>query len=167
MVNLGLRKAFDSLDHEILIGKMRHECKIGGSLLRWFASYLTGRLQRVKWYNEWSPPAVMKCSVPQGTVSGPLLFNVYVNHLSARLEKCSYHFFTDDAVFYYSARYLGQVAHALNDDLYLVALEYQKLNLQINPSKSTAMFFMTAAKARALKDDIFPPYAWKTTSIPT
>lgn len=76
------KKAFDSLDNKVFMEKLRDESRTGGSILRWFTFYLTGRKQRVIWNSVKSKPEAVMCGVPQGTVLGPLLFNVYVDSLS-------------------------------------------------------------------------------------
>ena len=73
-----ISKAFDSVDHNILIDKLV-KIGIGGLSLKWFTSYLKNRKQFVKLGDYKSKFLTIKSGVPQGSILGPLLFIIYIN----------------------------------------------------------------------------------------
>ena len=75
-----LNKALDAVDHEILLTKM-NRCGIQRKTLDWFKSYLTNRAQRCSVNGCLSDFTILKCGVPQGTILGPLLFQIYIHDL--------------------------------------------------------------------------------------
>ena len=80
VVFLDLKKAFNTVDHEILLTKM-NRCGIQGKTLDWFKSYLTNHTQQCSVNGCLPDFTTLKCGVPQGTILCPLLFLIYVNDL--------------------------------------------------------------------------------------
>jgi hypothetical protein len=88
-------KAFDKVDHELLIFKL-NRYGIRGSILNWISSYLSNRTQIVKFDNELSDPVSITSGVPQGSVLGPFLFIMFINDLPKILQGCECSVFADD-----------------------------------------------------------------------
>ena len=78
MVLLDLSSAFDTLDHSILLDRLKTYFKVTGNALKWFRSYLYGCSQSVVIGDKISSPRDLKFGVPQGSILGPLLFIMYL-----------------------------------------------------------------------------------------
>lgn len=94
-VFLDLRKAFDTVAHRILLDRL-DKMGIRGIANKLLKSYLEGRTQRVKISNTLSDHLQVGFGVPQGTVLGPLLFNIYINQILSLLDDGSVFCFADD-----------------------------------------------------------------------
>ena len=100
-VFLDMSKAFDSLNHDLLIKKLRH-IGLSSQVILWFQSYLSFRYQRVRINSSLSDLLPVSTGVPQGSILGPLLFSVYVNDLPLSLKKCEVDSYVDDTKMYLS-----------------------------------------------------------------
>ena len=94
-VFVNLQKAFDSVDHKILLAKLNHY-GIRGVSNDWFKSYLPNRNQHVSINGYESGLAALNCGVPQRSVLGPVLFLLYINDLNQAITFCKVHDFADD-----------------------------------------------------------------------
>jgi len=95
---LDLSAAFDTLDHPILLKRLKATFGVRGTVLDWFVSYLSGRFQSVIADGVVSAPHLLVYGVPQGSVLGSVLFTVYSQPLSnvSSAHNCDYHKSADD-----------------------------------------------------------------------
>ena len=94
-VFVDLEKAFDTVNHSILISKLENY-GIRGNSNKWIASYLESRTQKVTLNGFSSKSANITCGVPQGSILGPLLFIIYINDMHNAMKHCIVHHFADD-----------------------------------------------------------------------
>ena len=116
VVLIDLKKAFDTVDHQILLSKLELY-GIKGQAINLLKSYLTNRKQRCQIRNSFSSERLIKCGVPQGSILGPLLFLLYINDLPHCLSKTKPRLFADDTNLTASANSMTDLEAAVNSDL--------------------------------------------------
>lgn len=137
-VFLDLKKAFDTVDHGILLSKLS-SIGLSENSLQWFQSYITGRKQRTCCENELSSELPVTHGVPQGSILGPLLFVVYINDLPNVLESCCASLYADDTVIYCYGSSSQELSEKLNQDLLTVAKWLNEHKLTLNLKKPKCM----------------------------
>ena len=138
-----MQKAFDTVDHEILLKKLEHY-GIRGLANSWFKSYLTNRQQYVSINGFNSKNQIMKFGVPQGSVLGPLLFLIYINDLHKAIKSSSVHHFADDTNLLATGKNLAVIQKKVNQDLKCTWLRANKISL--NASKTELIIFRDPRK---------------------
>ena len=136
---LDLSKAFDVINHELLLNKMQLEFGVVGKADEWFRNYLSGRRQRVCVGQETSPWMTPKFGVPQGSILGPLLFILFVNALPKSVNQCSLNMYADDTTLYTAAETADQAIETLRADAELTLAWFNQNRLIVNVKKTHFM----------------------------
>ena len=137
IIYIDLEKAFDSVSHEKLLYKLS-KVGIGGTLYRWFSSFLTGRRFCVKVDGFRSSIANVDSGIPQGTILGPLLFILFINNVSEVLHNSQIQLYADDSKLYGDATTIEQ-CQLLERDLLALNNWFQSWQLRINLEKCEAL----------------------------
>ena len=142
VVLLDLSKAFDSIDHQILLAKLQD---IGASrpAIKWLGSYLTSRYQFVRINTTLSTKLPVSSGVPQGSILGPLLFNIYVNDLPSVPENCTSQCYVDDTklLMSFQLRDQHETIEKMNKDLLSIRNWCFDNQLLLNPDKTKLVIF--------------------------
>ena len=140
VVYLDFRKAFDSVDHNILLSKLQ-SMGIVGQLLNWFVAYLDNRRQLVTVHGHYSDILPVTSGVPQGSILGPLLFLIYINDLPESVSHTLPLLFADDTKCLGSVRTRSSNTTDLQLDLDSLSLWSLTNNIAFNAAKSALLSF--------------------------
>ena len=142
-VFLDLKKAFDTVNHKILLKKLYHY-GIRGNLFKWFESYLTNRSQYVLFNGIKSDIRDVTCGVPQGSILGPLLFILYINDFSGVSDKLFYVLFADDTNVFLSGKDINILIDTIQFELTKLHDWLLANKLTLNIAKTHFMIFHRA-----------------------
>lgn len=144
MVLLDFSKAFDSISHPLLLSKLKN-FGVSPNVLQWFASYLSQRKQQVRIGKTLSTTRIVTHGVPQGSILGPLLFNLYIHDLHPVCTGSEIDSFVDDTKLYMTLKVadLADGLNCLTNDLNRVASWCCFNQLLINPGKTQFILFGT------------------------
>ena len=137
---IDLKKAFDTVNHQILLRKMEHY-GIRGHCNSFFASYLNDRKQYVHCNNVDSSILDMTCGVPQGSVLGPTLFLIYVNDMINCIKYSKLQLFADDTITSMSGKNLHVLFDLLKKELKLLMGWFRSNKLSLNFDKTSYSIF--------------------------
>lgn len=139
-VFLDLSKAFDTMDHGILMKKLYHY-GIRGTAYDWISNYLSHRKQFVSYNDTKSDYENVTCGVPQGSILGPLLFLLYVNDIVNVSDIAYLLLYADDTNIFISDQCLRNATNNLNNELTKYNEWFQINKLSLNIAKTKAMVF--------------------------
>ena len=104
LMMLDLSAAFDTVNHAVLIKKLKNFYGLGGNIIKWIESYLNKRSFKVSVNDKYSESCSLEIGVPQGSILGPLLFILYTKEIEKITEKYNFHvhLYADDSQLYFS-----------------------------------------------------------------
>ena len=137
---IDLQKAFDTVNHDILLKKLNHY-GVRGTPNRWLHSYLSNRKQFVNINGNKSSMQNITHGVPQGSILGPLLFLIYINDLHAAIEHSQVHLFADDTNLLYTNKSLKKLNMHINHDLKLLVVWLRANKISLNVKKTQLIIF--------------------------
>lgn len=144
-VFIDFSKAFDTVNHNILLKKM-NLYGISDYCLSWFQSYLHNRQQFVEFQSTTSEYQTISCGVPQGSILGPLLFLIYINDLPNASKILHTILFADDTNLFYSHECFHTLISSVNEELHKITNWLEANRLSLNLSKTHFVIFTSSNK---------------------
>lgn len=153
MVQLDLSKAFDLVNHSLLIQKLKlYRCD--RSAVKWFNSYLDNRSQKVAIKQSLSKSQTMNSGVPQGSILGPLLFLLYINDMPLSIETTDELLYADDTTLSATSKHILEIETSLGHDIKRVSDWCDKNDMVLSIPKSCSMVVSTRQRISLHKDDV-------------
>ena len=151
MILSDLQKAFDTIDHQILIKKMKY-LGFSKNVIAWFKSYLSERKFKININTSYSSPSNLICGVPQGSILGPLLFLLYINDLPQAIVSDSL-LYADDTCIVFQHKNVTEIEKQLLRDFSSLCDWFvdNKLSVHFSQDKTKSILFGTKHKLRNAK----------------
>ena len=140
-VFVDLKKAFDTVEHSIILKKLEW-IGVRGNALTWFESYLSERQQEVVFENEISDKRNVTTGVPQGSLLGVALFQLHIDDLRKCLKHTGAILYADDTTIYAFGRNIRALKSKLQRDLNNVSMWLKSNKLLLNVSKTKIVLFL-------------------------
>jgi hypothetical protein len=137
---LDIAKAFDTINHSILLEKLKHY-GIRGIAHKWFHSYLKDRVQFISYNNILSSRVTINCGVPQGSILGPILFILYMNDITTVNNRMDIILFADDTNCLFTGPDLDSVVSEINTSLQIISNWFKTNQLSLNINKTSMIHF--------------------------
>ena len=137
---IDLSKAFDTVDHNLLLRKMEYY-GIRGHALLWFTSYLSYRIQYVSLNQTNSETLPVTCGAPQGSILGPLLFILFINDIVNASTIAEIIMLADDTTLFFKHKELGILYTTINVELAKISQWFKLNKLSLNIKKTTMLSF--------------------------
>ena len=148
-----LQKAFDTVNHDILLNKLHHY-GICGKMNEWFKSYLQGRKQIVTINGSDSELRELNHGVPQGSVLGPLLFLVYINDLNTCISNSKVYHFADDTNLLHINSCNKRLQRNIHYDLKRLTNWLDANKISLNSTKTELIYFRKKRSATPTNNKI-------------
>ena len=152
VVLVDFKKAFDLVDHKILLRKLKLY-GIDNVTLQWFTSYLTERQQHVSVNNSKSSFKPVSCGVPQGSILGPLLFLLFINDLPLYTCNVFTDLYADDTTLYFVHPSQDVIEQNLQTALNELQIWCKNNGMVLNSAKTKVMFVTTNQRRQRLVND--------------
>ena len=145
VVTLDLKKAFDTIDLDILIQKLKRY-GVDKNGIYWFRSYLKGRSHytTINWKS--SSFHKVSCGIPQGSTVGPLMFTIYINDLPLHVAHCKVGMYADDSALFYDSKDESDLIDKINKDMTRVMDLLNQNKLSLNIEKTEFILLGTKSK---------------------
>ena len=137
-IQMDLSKAYDCISNDLLIAKL-HAYGFGMKSLQFLYNYLTNRKQRVKIESSLSAWETVIMGLPQGSVLGPLLFNIFINDIIMCLDGENLCNFADDNTIFKSCGSLGMAKELVEEQCTLITDWFKLNSMKMNPEKCHVM----------------------------
>ena len=148
MVLVDLQKAFDTIDHDILLKKLSAIC-FSNHIIGWFKSQLSNQLFKVNLENYYSDPSNITCGRPDGSILGPLLFLIYVNDMSQTV-KSNLFLHAADSCLAFQGKHVIEIEEQLNEDFTNICERFvdNRVSIHFGEYKSKSILFASKHKIK-------------------
>ena len=143
LVSLDIKKAFDNVNHSLLINKLKHRYNLNPSASNWIQDYLSNRVLITQIDNVYSLPSTVNRGIPQGGVLSPLLFNLFIDDLASSLQINNIFLYADDCLIFNHADNYNDLKVKLELDINKTLKWYALNDLTVNTGKTKILILDT------------------------